>query len=99
MYVQFLPTVGDISFCAEYNVPEHTVYTPYAFHNNLLVDPQTQPQAPLVNFKIRRATTTDDGGFQATMEAYADAQHLWTHTATVQKNNARNYDKTTYTLN
>ena len=83
-YVQFLPSIGDITFCAEHQIADHTVYTPYAYHNNQLVDPQAQPQAPLLHFRILNAARRQNGDYDATMEAWADAQLLWTRTATVR---------------
>lgn len=88
-YVQFLPTIGDITFCAEQQIADHTVHTPYAFHNNRLVDPHTlnaqvRQQTPLVHFRILNAVQAPNGNYVATMEAYADAQLLWSRTATVR---------------
>ena len=100
MYVQFLPTIGDITFCAQHQIADHTVYTPYAFHNNLLVDPHTlngQP-APLVNFRILNAVRHPNGDYQATLQAYADAQQLWSRTANVRRDSVDMPRQTIYRL-
>jgi hypothetical protein len=103
MYVQFLPTIGDITFCADYQIADHTVYTPYAYHNNLLVDPhslaaQVRQQAPLVNFRILNAVRRQNGDYEATMEAYADAQQLWRRTVTVLAEWSSSSRQTIYSL-
>jgi hypothetical protein len=98
LYVQFLPTIGDITFCATHQIADHTVYTPYAFHNNQLVDPHTQPQAPLVRYRILNAARSQNGDYVATLEAHADGQQLWSHTATVRAQNAYMDRQTIYSL-
>ena len=102
-YVQFLPTIGDITFCADHRIADHIVYTPYAYHNNLLVDPHTlnaqiRPQAPLVRFRILNAVRRENGDYEATMQAFADAQQLWSHTATVRAFNTNMPRQTIYSL-
>jgi hypothetical protein len=103
MYVQFLPTIGDITFCADHQIADHTVYTPYAYHNNLLVDPHTlnaqvRQQTPLVHFRILNAVRRSNGNYEATMEAHADAQQLWRRTATVLGEWSSMPRQTIYTL-
>ena len=103
MYVQFLPSIGDITFCADHQIADHTVYTPYAYHNNLLVDPETlnaqvRQHTPLVHFRILNAVRAQNGDYVAAMEAYADAQLLWRRTATVRAGNTNMVRQTIYGL-
>lgn len=98
-YFHFLlPTIGDIIFCAQNRIDAHTVYTPYGYHNQEIVDPHSQPNSPLLNFVLKNSACDHQNNYTATIETWADANMLNSHTATVSAKYTHLVRQTIYSL-
>jgi hypothetical protein len=97
-YFHFLlPTIGDIIFCAQNRIDAHTVYTPYGYHNQEIVDPHSQPNSPLLSFVLKNSARDHDN-YTATIETWVDANMLDSRTATVSANKTHLVRQTIYSL-